>query len=922
MLLGSMQRSEVSAPKLNIQTPPSEIVGREDLMGRIAYEKLLVADPMTGEVPAGIRKAELLFAQGISKPEKRGRTQNLNVSAAGPVNVGGRTRAVAFDVRDEEIILAGGVSGGLWKSTDGGQNWERKSPASFRNSITCLAQDTRTGHRDTWYYGSGEIYSGSSTRGGGAPYRGDGIYKSVDNGESWTQIPSTALAEPNTFSSQFQYVFQIVPNAQNFTNDEVLVAAFGGILRSLDGGASWESVIGPEFFNPTDTTDLNNTNVSFYTDLQQASSGTFYAALSTTTAGASTLSRSPDAGFYFSGNGTAWERIPLETLPPFTSQTPYDRVVIGSSKSNPEITYFLVNSNPIFIVQHTLSQFDAQDTIQSLELRETPNFGGLLGDFNTQRSYNMMIKVHPEDPEIVFAGGTNLYRTTDGFRSEEGISWVGGYNPEGGASLYPGHHPDQHDLLFYPSNPNKVLSASDGGLRISPDATADSVMWDDINNGYITSQFYTIAQSKKPGDPTLIGGMQDNGTDLTSGSLSNLWKGLIGGDGSYAVTTRGALWFASFQQGQTLRLTLDDEFEITSFGRVDPGSLVEESGSQYLFINPFILDPTNENRAFFAGGSDLYFNGNISQIPGGSQIPTSLGWERVTESEELLGLVSALDISLDGQRLYFGTSGGELYKLDNAGSFTQFQLREITQNILPDRAYVSSISVNPLDTAHIVVAFSNYNIPSIFESTDGGRSFADISGNLEEKPDGSGNGPSIRWVELIPTENGNVCFAGTSTGLFNTEKTLGKKTIWQQVAPESIGSSVVTMMDYRASDGSLAIASHGNGIFRTFITDFKRALVPESEVQELSLITAYPNPFEDRVRIEFKIPEDDIVRIDLFTLKGELVNNILWAPQVAGSNSATWDGNNVAGISMANGIYLYTISYRNEKKSGRVLLRR
>ena len=103
-------------------------------MGRLEYERLLTADPKTGLVPDGIREAELAFTESLVKNTLGLRTQALSIESAGPSNVGGRTRAVAFDVRNENIILAGGVSGGVWKTTNGGQTWVKKSNPNNRNS--------------------------------------------------------------------------------------------------------------------------------------------------------------------------------------------------------------------------------------------------------------------------------------------------------------------------------------------------------------------------------------------------------------------------------------------------------------------------------------------------------------------------------------------------------------------------------------------------------------------------------------------------------------------------------------------------------------------------------------------------------------------------------------------------------------------
>ncbi|MEP0987804.1 FlgD immunoglobulin-like domain containing protein [Ekhidna sp.] len=906
---------EATSPEyvITIDQTPSEIEGSEDLMGRNEYFQLMTKDPKTGAIPPNIRRAELRFAKQLAVQNPSGRSQQLNVASLGPTNVGGRTRAVAFDVRDENVILAGGVSGSIWKSVDGGISWTRKSDPENRNSITCLVQDTRPGKEDTWYHGTGEIV-GNSARGGGAPFRGDGIYKSTDNGESWDLLVSTQDSDPSVFNSQFQYIWDIETNPGNLAQDEVLIAAFGGILRSVDGGDSWEVVLGQKLFDLPDTANLNNTDASFFTSLERSVDNVFYAGLSTE---AAEDRQSPDAGLYFSLDAQNWTNIT-----PLTEESKFGRAVIGSSPSNPDITYFMLDSSPIFILEHKRSLINSPTRINGFdpEPRIVPDFAETLGDLNTQGSYNMMIRVHPDNSDIVFIGGTNLYRSTDAFRTKENIEWIGGYNPEGGSGIYPNHHPDQHELLFTPSNPDVALSASDGGLILTENILADSVVWQSRNDGFITSQFFTVAQSKAANDPTILGGMQDNGTDLSGGSTS--WTGILGGDGSYAATTNNnALWFTSFQRGQVLRLTLNDEYKITSFGRIDPGNLVKQSASVYLFINPFTLDPTNQNRMFCAGGNHLYFHPNVSQIPGGSQKAANLGWVKVNNFPISNGLISAVEPSFNGDRIYFGTSEGEVFRVINAKSEVNFLSSTITGKNLPKESYVSSISVDPEDDQHLIVVFSNYEIPSIFESFNGGITYTDISGNLEENVDGSGNGPSIRWAEIIPKTSGNLILVGTSVGLYSTETTNGENTVWTKESVGQIGSSIVTMMDYRSSDGRLVIATHGNGVYETFIDSFKK-LTLDTPTESFTVNSAYPNPFMESTHIEYTIPEDGEVRIDILTTGGELINTILWGPQFAGSNAVVWDGNNSSGTSLANGMYLYRIQYKGESLSGRLVLRR
>ena len=156
---------------------------------RRAWQRQMLADPATGTIPEGIAFLERYFAAAL--PQAATDRSGPDWISRGPWNVGGRTRALAFDVNDENRILAGGVSGGLWLSEDGGQTWARKTPLNAHPGCISIAQDTRPGHTDTWYYISGEIY-GTSASGGGSFYLGDGMFKSTDGGNTWAPVASTA----------------------------------------------------------------------------------------------------------------------------------------------------------------------------------------------------------------------------------------------------------------------------------------------------------------------------------------------------------------------------------------------------------------------------------------------------------------------------------------------------------------------------------------------------------------------------------------------------------------------------------------------------------------------------------------------------------------------------------------------------------
>lgn len=226
---------------------------------RAQYDFDMMKNPVTGKIPANIQETELAFARNI--PEKNltqgglARLDDLNTYyPAGPLNQGGRTRAVAYDVRyngtSNKVILAGGVSGGIMRSSDGGATWTRVSPDNEIHNVTCIAQDPRAGNQNTWYAGGGEPY-GNSADELGALYLGFGLYKSTDNGATWTKLPLNSITDFNGtplgsgtlegFDNPFDYVHKI---AINPVNGDLYVTVHRRLVRSSDGGNTFQTVFG------------------------------------------------------------------------------------------------------------------------------------------------------------------------------------------------------------------------------------------------------------------------------------------------------------------------------------------------------------------------------------------------------------------------------------------------------------------------------------------------------------------------------------------------------------------------------------------------------------------------------------------------------------------------------------------------------
>jgi len=831
----------------------------DDPQSRVEYEWQLLKDPKTNLIPDQIREKELLYAKSRLKTQANARTMTTPWKARGPYNVGGRTRAVAIDLTDENIILAGGVSGGMWRSVDGGASWKKTTNSSDLHSVTAVAQDPREGFRNVWYYTTGERI-GNSASDVGAFYLGNGIYKSIDGGQSWQLLPSTAANSPQSYNDAFELIFGVVVNP---VNGDVYASTSYGVYRSTNGGASFQNVLdgGPDTF----------------TDVIVTSTGVLYATLDNRLP-----ANSPNAGVFRSVDGVVWTAI---TPAGFT--TVYHRMVLGIAPSNENILYLLAYTpgSGTFDTQlwkYTYTSGNGTGAGGAWENRSAniPALGNPVGNFNPQTGYNLVVKVYPTDPNIVFLGGTNLYRSFNGFASPiTAANWIGGYATTNNVNIYPNHHPDQHGLVFYPSNPARAISAHDGGVSLTDNVLSTNtggqpVVWTSLNNGYLTTQPYVVSIDQKGTGDELLAGFQDNGTWFTSsGTLTAPWSEAFGGDGSYnAIANGGLTRYVSAQNGNTYRLnyaSADSEEEI-SFTRITP-----LGATGFLFINPFILDPNNDKVMYMAGGNRIWRNDNLDGIPASSNAPTSVNWNNLTRSVVASGTVSSLAVSRSpANRLYYGTTTGGIYRIENANLGDQPSTNVAAGKGLPT-GNVSSIAIDPTNADRVFVTFSNYSILSVFYSDNGGTSWTNISGNLEQNPDGSGTGPSVRWISILG--NNDAYFLGTSTGLYSTRTLNGPATTWVQEDAGGIGNVVVPMVKTR-DDGFVAVASHGNGLYsaRFEVTPIPSAtLTIANPLEDLELFVNAPNTVLDLSAVFSESNPDNTIALSIYNSNPSLVKATL-----------------------------------------------
>ncbi len=817
-IVNSVSSRSVEARELgDIQLDQEE---REDKntnpRARAEFEFNQLKDPATGKIPALIRQKELKFAEEhlVEKIESRPRFQRAQASSTsatneatfqnfGPFHIGGRTRALAIDITDENNILAGGVSGGVWRSTDEGASWARTSGLTQHPAVTDIIQDTRNGKTNTWYYSTGEMLE-SSAEINGDFYFGNGIYKSEDNGVTWSPIAPTVIDgfgdTPGVVSQgDFTLVDELNIDVSNPSGTEIYAAGIGKIIRSEDGFETYQIVLG--------SNDDEN-----WTDLEITSTGKVFAVI----CNLSPSGTNTDQGLFESEDGVNWTKIDFPTGFPTTLL----RAEMAIDPQNENRLYFAsvttedLDNN---VNQGNLLLYD-DDTDTWTDLTDNMGLGNdFFASHYTQFGYDFYLAVHPGDDQVLFLGGANLLRSTDGFTTDNNRSKVGGYNTANQSGLYSDHHPDQHSFAFFPSDPNKMLSGTDGGVHITTDNvapaasnTTEPINWTDLNNGYITSQFYHLAIQKYDySDDQIVGGMQDNSSFAKfTDETDEEWTQVLTADGAYAAITYNSLIVSTQLIGAIRRYelvgnTYQNAFDISP----DPS----QNGAEFLFVTPITYNPVAQDQYFIAARGKVFFTNDVRENPGTGEWDEIRGGSLPNNSR-----VSAMALSHQPEGVfYFGTRSGTMFKIDDVRDLEDGTAPEILDTSELPAGNVAAIAVDPSDADNVVIVISNYNVRSVWQSVDGGASWSSISGNLEENPDGTGNGPSVRAVAIMPDdEGGNYYFVGTSVGLYMTQTLDGDNTVWTQQSPDVIGQVVVSWITTRPIDGTVAVSTHGNGVFK------------------------------------------------------------------------------------------------------------
>jgi len=634
----------------------------------------------------------------------------------------GRVNTISFHPSDANTFWIGTPSGGMWKTSDGGSSWTVLTDQLAVLGVSAIAIPTDYATSNTIYIGTGDR-DGNSTGSMGAgtshDCEGIGVMKSTDGGATW-----------NTTGLSFATSQKVVINDLLIhpTNNQIIyAAASNGLYKTIDGGANWTTLTSYYYFQDI---EFNPGNPSI---MYGADEGFGYAQV---------IGRSTDGG-------ATWSQI---TLPGSTSY----RTEIAVSANNSSVVYALtVNST-----EGMEGLYKSTDSGATFSLIYSVGGGGynLLGYDCTdtgndgQGTYDIVLTANPADANEVYAGGINIWKTTNG-----GTAWSIKSHWSGTCSgTATTVHADQHCCEF---NGSTVYFGNDGGIYKSSDAGSTIT---DLSNGLTINQIYRIGLSQNTSNEAIVG-LQDNGTHHLSGG-NWVANAVIGGDGMECLIdpTTDQIQFGEYHSGDISRTSnhWSSKTNVRSFIRTASGN----ANLKGAWVTPYLLDPNNRMN-LFVGYHDIWKSTD--------QGTTSTNFSQiVVNSYSGSDYIRALQIAPSNSNYIYASYYTSLHKSINAGG----TWTDITGSLPVAKGNIVSITVKNDDPNTVWVTLGGFDVSgandAVYQTTNGGSSWTNISAGLPFTPAMSivQNVQNTTNVELYVAMSGGVWMKhGTSNWVsFNT----------------------------------------------------------------------------------------------------------------------------------------------------------
>lgn len=767
------------------------------------------------QVSGLLNPADVIYAREQAKKNAAQNATRADIawSLLGPDNVGGRTRALIFDNSDaaSNTIIAGAVSGGLYKSTNIGLTWNKINGENNLN-VSCMAQAAD----GTIYAGTGEAftvqdYSAFGEMNYNGSFVGTGIYKST-NGEDFELLTSTAPTANND-TVAFAFINRI---AVSPVNNTVWAATNKGVWYSSDAGLTWNIArVGDSAFLLGPSCD-----VKIGTDGITAVS----------VGGLGYISDSGHPNQFVLHSSDTFD-LPYEDV---------GRVEFAIAPSNSDILYAtVINENGGLINVYRSDDRGYHWWIIAPGGSQNLNF--FSPDDNVsegQGLYDNVLVVFPDNPDRIILGGINMW---EGQKINETgfFQWVQKSSGLLPPQFFPSYVQSNHHIyVFRPGVSNQIYAGHDGGISVG---NINSLLYEfnSLNKTYTTSQFATVGYGGEM--KRVIGGAHGAGTQYIDGHSnpatamngSQIWPGILpsGGNGGDCFISiidplvfiytqvPGENFGRSEDEGENFSNTFlasgiqvpneayitpclywenfENEFSRDSVNfttRVElaSGTKVKvrsgNRGYPFEYTLPYVMNPFDTIRVkdlvttkYFLGTNNaiwmtfdvLDFSGEPEwfNIAKKFSNPNYAGFD---------GQAQSMGMSADANYLFVGTFEGQLYRIANIKYAYNYDLADanspncvIATSEIPfinpvtleqNTQVVTSVYVDPQQPAHVIVTLGNYgNQHYVFRTTNGldpVPTFTSIQGDLPQMP---------AYSSIIEMNNSNTAIVGTDMGMYMSE---------------------------------------------------------------------------------------------------------------------------------------------------------
>jgi photosystem II stability/assembly factor-like uncharacterized protein len=589
-----------------------------------------------------------------------------------------------------------------------------------------------------------------------------------------------------------------------------------GLYRSTNGGSTWTKINLPSTAggNPHEPNDIeiSSNNTIWLSTIRSSSFG--------------------------DGGGVIFSSTNGSTFTQKHTVTNGNRTQIELSSSSPDKLYVLSEINTFDALGNTTAPFveiikttnaTTGFTTSTLALPDDADNFIFPNDFTrSQAFYDLMLAVDPTNDETIYVGGIDTFRSVDGGSAWTQISKWSNNNNLSGLNI-PLVHGDIHTLIFDPSNNDKAMIATDGGVFYASSlAAADNsttAIFSSFSN-YNTTQVYWGAIGQSTSNEQFLGGTQDNGSNFIDGGASgiNASQEIFGGDGAYSFIDKdGAYLITALPFNNFRRFDLP----LTVFGTI---VTIVSNGNEGAFINPAELD---DNLDILYTNASTPTTNVISRF---INITTSTPDRNNLTNALLTSPPTAFKVSpftTTSSILIVGTRTGALLKLEGANTFLP------TWTNITGPEFIGSISAIDFgaNEQEIMVTFHNYGVKSIWFTEDGGTTWQNKEGNFPEIP--------VKAVMMNPLLNDEVII-GTDLGVWRTSNFKNASPTWVQ-SQNGMQNVKVNNFDLRTADNTILASTYGRGFFTG---QFTAVALGVDDISIDNNFSVFPNPSNGAIKIK------------------------------------------------------------------------